>query len=466
MHVPAAQDLRLELGLQLIPAESFASEVFAGTGIIGAVSLGALLVVYRLLRRRLGAMCAIREALQAAALGERDTSLLAVAAQLGAEAVPWNALLAERQEMLRQLRAEQTRQALASRVAAKHDLDAAFDVMPQGLILVDENLRVRYANGAAAVFLQARRDEMNGAEVTRFVGQEEVVQHLRAIAAGTLRRRTSVEVEQKTATATTILRFTIRPSRREDSAAAMVMIEDITQQRVAAESRNNFVAQATHELRTPLTNIRLYVETAIDDGAKDPALRGNCLNVINQEARRLERIVGEMLSVAEIEAGSLKIKPGDVRADQLFADLKADFLPLASEKQIRLTFELPPKMPVLHADRDKLMVALHNVVGNALKYTPDGGQVTVTLATENGQMTVTVADTGIGISDEDAARIFERFYRAQDPRVDKITGSGLGLTLAREVARLHGGDINVQSQLNKGSTFTLTFPAVIKSEAA
>ena len=105
-----------------------------------------------------------------------------------------------------------------------------------------------------------------------------------------------------------------------------------------------------------------------------------------------------------------------------------------------------------------LAVALHNLVGNALKYTNTGGSVTIRVDANEQQLLVAVADTGIGISAEDAARIFERFYRASDKRVERITGTGLGLTIAREVARLHGGDMTVESQLDQGSTFTLTLP--------
>jgi signal transduction histidine kinase len=232
---------------------------------------------------------------------------------------------------------------------------------------------------------------------------------------------------------------------------------------VAEESRNAFVAHATHELRTPLTNIRLYLETAMEDGEADPAVRGKCLNVINQEARRLERIVGEMLSVSEIEAGSLRIKRDDVRLDVLFEDLKTDYQPQAEEKKIALTFNLPPKLPVINGDRDKILLAMHNLVGNALKYTPEGGTVTIDVKEDGKMLTFAVTDSGIGISQEDAERIFERFYRAKDTRVEKITGTGLGLTLAREVVRLHGGVVTVDSELNKGSTFTITLPAIAEA---
>jgi signal transduction histidine kinase len=244
----------------------------------------------------------------------------------------------------------------------------------------------------------------------------------------------------------------------------MVTIEDITQQKVAEEARHAFVAHTTHELRTPLTNIRLYVETAIDEGENNPSTRAKCLNVINGETRRLERIVGEMLSMAEIEAGSFKIKPDDVRIETLFDELKADYQQQAAEKRIDLQLKLPPKLPVIRGDRDKITLALHNLVGNALKYTPDGGKVTIGVEVDGKQVAVSVTDTGIGISPDDAEKIFERFYRAKDPRVAKITGSGLGLTLAREVIRMHGGDITVESQIDQGSTFTMTLP--FKAEAA
>jgi two-component system sensor histidine kinase VicK len=109
------------------------------------------------------------------------------------------------------------------------------------------------------------------------------------------------------------------------------------------------------------------------------------------------------------------------------------------------------------------MLALHNLVGNALKYTPEGGRVAINVEVSPKQILVSVADTGIGISPEDAERIFERFYRAKDPRVAKITGTGLGLTLAREVVRMHGGDITVESQIDQGSTFTMTLPAKVEA---
>jgi signal transduction histidine kinase len=464
LQIPGRGSARLELAAPVDYPIGVFLETQAGVGSIGAATLVSLLLVYRNMRWRLRAMGAIREALLALGRGEKSMAALAVGPDLGPEAAAWNDLLLEKDQLSTLVVVGRARDSVTDRRVNKGDLDAAFDAMSQGLVLINEKLEAKFVNGAAAVFLQARREEMLGSGVARFIKYEEVLKAVEGVASGTIRRRMTIEVQQQGGQdGAGVLRFSVRPVRREDSAAAMVIIEDVTQQRVADEARNSFIAQATHELRTPLTNIRLYVETAIEDGEANPAIRAKALNVINQEARRLENIVGEMLSVSEIEAGSFKLNRGDVRLDALFEELAADYEAQAKDKNLTLTMNLPPKLPAIKGDRDKINVALHNLVGNALKYTPAPGQVTVNVSIGKNMLTIEIADSGIGISEEDQKRIFDKFYRAKDPRVGRIVGTGLGLTLAREVMRLHGGEITVDSQMNKGSTFTLTLPISVEA---
>jgi PAS domain S-box-containing protein len=430
----------------------------AGTGVVGALALTALLGVYRRMRRRLRAMSAIRDALFAMANGQSDLGALRVSPAMGEEAVSWNSLLELQETQRRQLMADKARGLEGGR-RGSGDLAGACDAMSQGLVLVDERGFVKYANGAAGVYLGVRRDDALGRRLDDVIEDERVRASVRAVTAGQARQRETIEWRHEAESGPTVLRFSVRPVRREDSAGAVVLIEDVTQQRIADESRNAFVTQATHELRTPLTNIRLYVEEAVDSGDDDPALRAKCLNVINLESRRLERIVTDMLSVAEIEAGTMSLRTGDVRLDALFDDLRADYQAQAEEKGIELSFELPPKLPVIQADRDKIVLALHNLIGNALKYTDAGGRVSVSVSESAGRLAVSVSDTGVGISEADAERVFDKFYRAKDGRVASVTGTGLGLTLARDVVRLHGGDIELESELNKGSRFTIVLPS-------
>jgi PAS domain S-box-containing protein len=366
-------------------------------------------------------------------------------------------LLQENESLRKASVAERVKGTLGNRREGRSDLENAYDALSVGVIVVDGQARIKHANGAAAVMLQAKRDAVIGQDLTTLIEDQAVKEVIAAIVAGSGQRRT-MEVTRPQSAGGGVCRVHIRPLRREDDGGALVTLEDITQQRVADAARNSFVAQATHELRTPLTNMRLCLENALEDQDSDPQVIREHFNTLNQETRRLERMVGEMLSVAQIEAGSLTLKRDDVRMDKIFEELQADYKPQAAEKPLTLAFELPPKFPVLQGDRDKLMVTLHNLLGNALKYTPAGGKVTVAVRADASRLVIDISDTGIGISPEEQSRLFTKFCRARDPRVEKITGSGLGLALAREIARLHGGDVTVQSELDHGSTFTLTLP--------
>jgi signal transduction histidine kinase len=446
-------------------------------GIAGVtLSLMALLVQTAL--RTLRPMAAIQSALRSAAGGESAVGALAISPRWGPDAAGWNALIAEREALRRGLLERQGPIASIGVRGADTLAERACDAFPQGVLVLDSSLRIRYANGAAGVLLRRKRDSLPGRPVTELSLPDSVMDLLRAVAGAGPRRRGAVEVEQSEESERSFIRYAAtrlgpdgsaapsQPGGAPATAGALVVIEDLTQQRVADQARDSFVTHATHELRTPLTNIRLYVEMLQEDGESDPATRGKCINVINQETRRLERMVSDMLSVAEIEAGSMKLNADDVRLDALFDELAADYLPQAAEKEIKLNFDLSPKLPVIRGDRDKVMMTLHNLVGNALKYTPSGGTVTVKVDAGESSVVVRVQDTGIGIAPDEAQRIFEKFYRSKDKRVAKITGTGLGLALAREVARLHGGDVTVESQLDRGSTFTLTLPVAPLARAA
>jgi len=431
----------------------------AGIGGICVTALLALLVLYRRVRAGLRGICAVREALLAREHGQTTLEALEVNPEWGPEARAWNDMLGQEGARQKHVALEKTRETLQARVCGTDRLTVACDALSQGLILLEKNLRATYVNSAAALLLQAKREDMLSADITSFVKDERVVAAARAAAGnGAMQRRTIVEVQRNGETGGGVLRFIVRPVRRDDTGVAMIVVEDITQQRAAEEARHTFVAQATHELRTPLTNIRLYTEMALEEGQKDPAVLKNCLSIINQETFRLDRTVADILSIAEIEAGTMTVRRDDVRLEEIFPELQADYEAQARGKQVELEFRLPPKLPVLKGDREKIRSALHNLVGNALKYTPAGGQVRVAVKVDQDQLVVDVSDTGIGMTEEDRQHLFEKFYRAKDPRVAKVTGSGLGLAIAREVIRLHGGDIVVESELNRGSTFTLTLP--------
>ncbi|MBS0192250.1 MAG: ATP-binding protein [Phycisphaerales bacterium] len=425
---------------------------FAGIAVGALVAVGAASVV---IRRRGRPFTLVADALSAVASGERDLAALELADSTGGVGTAWN-------EFLRELARHRARERLES-VASGRVNDSAHDdlalklvdSMWHGVVFADEEMRIRYCNGAAAIFLGGTRESLAGTPIAECLKSSETGEGLLRLSDAKNRGRVVFECGVGEGDVRTVLRVS---ARSVAAGGYAILLEDVTQQRVADRSKNAFVEQATHELRTPLTNIRLYVEALIDNPNSEVATRSQHLNVVNQEVRRLERIVGDMLSVSEIEAGTLKLALHDVRLPSLFTDLEAEFAGPARAKNIALKFDLHPKLPTIVGDRDKLILAITNVIGNAIKYTPEGGTVRVSARPVDSDLVVEVADSGIGIRAEDIERVFERFYRAHDPRVEKIVGTGLGLALARDVLRLHGGDISVQSTPDRGSTFALKFP--------
>ena len=438
-------------------------EAQAGVGTIGASAMVALFFIYRHLRARVLALGMIRDVLLALEAGESTPAALALRDEFGPEAKAWNQLLTERERLEKELLTARVEDVLTSHASANHQLQEMCDAMRQGVILVDNTLRVTYANRVAAVFLCTTPDKIIGASIATFTSDRQLLDSVEAALCGGARSWKIVDLDKRGEDASGVLRFSVRPLHRYEWSAAIIVIDDVTQQCIADEARDEFITQVTHELRTPLTNIRLYAETAIEDGEKDPQRRAQCLNVITQEAMRLERVVADMLSVAEIEAGTLELKNDDVQLSTLVEELQSDYNNQAREKDITLELNLPPKLPTIRADRDKMALALRNVVDNAIKYTPQGGRVVVNVDVLDDTLTVDVIDNGIGIDEPDIGRIFETFYRAQDAKVADVVGSGLGLALAREIIRLHGGDIRVESEIDKGSMFSVTLPISAKA---
>ncbi|MFN4243038.1 MAG: sensor histidine kinase, partial [Tepidisphaerales bacterium] len=425
--------------------------------VVGSLAVAGLLLLYRRVARPMRTLGLIGSALADSQRCPDAISALRLDERHGPEAVAWNALL-------RRLEAEPSRAAAPATAGAApatpesdNDLEQVMNILPTGVLVLDRAARVCQANNMAALLLGGTRETVFGQTLPELLPSPDVDAIARMLGEGRLPRRT-IELKRAASGTEAVLRVTVRPLRRDDGGAALVLIDDVTQQRIADASRNLFIAQATHELRTPLTNMRLALEELTADDA--PALPDEAaphVNMLQTEVRRLERIVADMLAVAEIEAGSMKLTRGEIKLDRLLAELQQDHGPAAAKKNISFSVHLPPKLPTPVGDREKLAQALHNLVGNALKYTPAGGKVSLTVEeTPDHTLRFIVADTGIGISREDQAKLFNRFSRGSDPRVAHITGTGLGLALSREIARLHGGDITVESELDKGSVFTLT----------
>ena len=181
-------------------------------------------------------------------------------------------------------------------------------------------------------------------------------------------------------------------------------------------------------------------------------------NTINDEATRLARFVDELLNVSQMESGAMSLARHETDTQRLIEEVIEHVRPEIDRKQIDFERLLPPKLPKLNVDKDKVTAALVNLLGNATKYTPKDGRVRLRVESAPGEIRFHVDDSGIGIAEAELPRVFEKFFRSDDGRVREVTGTGLGLAFTQEVARLHGGKVTVHSELNKGTQFTLTLP--------
>jgi signal transduction histidine kinase len=244
----------------------------------------------------------------------------------------------------------------------------------------------------------------------------------------------------------------------------IVVLSDVSDQREAERMKDEFTALVSHELRTPLTSIIGYLELLREDAdgdgdGDDPAARQRAqfLAVVERNARRLLRLVGDLLFVAQVEAGRLSLDEGDVDLEAVARESVEAAAPRAERGGVELTLEAQP-VPHLRGDRDRIAQAVDNLVSNAIKFTPDGGRVTVRLLREGEMAVVEVADTGIGISQADLQRLFERFFRTKRATSAAIPGVGLGLTIAQAIVHGHDGQISVQSGEGDGTRFRIELP--------
>lgn len=245
----------------------------------------------------------------------------------------------------------------------------------------------------------------------------------------------------------------------------VTILRDVTREREVSEMKSNFVSGVSHELRTPLSSIKAYVEMLVDGEADDEETRREFYNIIQSEANRLSRLIDNILNISRIESGIQRVQREDVHLSKLMREAVEVLQPQARAKNITLREMPSPLHHTIYADKDMVYQAILNLVGNAIKYTPEGGRVTVDTQVEDihHQVTINVTDTGVGVPPDALPHLFEKFYRVNDHK--KIAkGTGLGLNLVKHIVEtVHHGRVSVTSQVGKGSTFSMCLPI---SEAA
>jgi two-component system phosphate regulon sensor histidine kinase PhoR len=356
---------------------------------------------------------------------------------------------------------------LAARLREKiHDLGheqakatAILDGMIEGVIAVDGRDIILLMNERArSMFgLDATRGEHKPfLEVIRNADLHEVFRESRTAGEGSVSHRElrlASPVERRVQVNAVPLRL------GADEVGVVMVLHDVTELRRLEQVRTEFVANVSHELRTPLTAIQGYLETLLTGALEERENARRFLDIVFRHTERLGRLLNDLTDLSNIELGRVSLKLAPTRLDEVVDTVLGIMGPKATGGRVTLESRVSTDLPTVLADRDRLVQIVINLVDNAIKYTPEGGRVTVHARQEaDGQVEVDVIDTGIGIPPADLPRITERFYRVDKARSRELGGTGLGLAIVKHLVFAHGGQLRIESAPGRGTTVRVTLP--------
>ncbi len=404
------------------------------------LSFAAALAVYRPIER-------VRKAAEHLARGDLEARVEAVGPdEVGDLAEAFNS-------MSGQLRAR-----MAEVEGRRREVATIMENISEGLLLLNPAGEVTLANRAAQKLLGRHAAELAGKPLWQFLHAPEVHELLASLTALEEPARARLDLGA-TAEARTV-EFVVTPlfEVNEGERRAVLLIIDVTEDRRMDQMRRDFVADVSHELKTPLTSIKAYAETLLDGADQDEEARRPFLEKILANSNRLTKLVSDILDISRLETGPKDDLRSRVDLNKLAARTVADYSDRAARKRVALAFDAAPGEVMAYINEEDMREAISNLVDNAVSYTPEGGSVRVTLRQSQGRIALEVADTGIGIPQDALPRVFERFFRVDRARSRALGGTGLGLSIVKHVALRHGGNVEAQSELGKGSTFRILLP--------
>jgi len=360
-------------------------------------------------------------------------------------------------------------------------LAAVLETMADGALITDEDGRVRLINPAAARLLGTDTEAALGRTLAEVARDYRIISLWQRCREQGTEQVEPVEMGRQGP----FFQIVVTPLQGGPSSACLVILQDLTRVRQLETVRRDFISNVSHELRTPLASLKALVETLRGGALEDAAAAPRFLDRMEAEVDAMTQIVQELLELSRIESGRAPLQMVAVPAEEIILPSVERLRPQAERAGLQLTVELPPDLPSVLADAERIRQAITNVLHNAIKFTPAGGRIAVRASLAKGDMgirrqgdkgtreqgdkeiatlplslspclLVSVEDTGVGIAEDDLPRIFERFYKAD--RARSGGGTGLGLSIARHIVEAHGGRIWAESVEGRGSTFYLTLP--------
>lgn len=347
-------------------------------------------------------------------------------------------------------------------VEEKEELEQIIESVYAGLLMVGRNGRIMQINRTAKEMLGLVDVDLNGRNYEEIIQTDRVREVLRESIFEDSEVATEIEIEGATGHEPRVFQTQSTPVRSEDGATigAVAIFNDITEIRSVERMKTAFVSTVSHELRTPLTSIKGFISTLLadTDGYYDPQTTREFYEIIDQECDRLTRLISDLLNVSRIEAGrALDLNPKPIELPKLIEKVVSVQRSYATNHE--LVVDGTDTLPEIIGDEDKVDQILTNLINNAIKYSPKGGTVTVRGKHDDEEkVLISVSDQGVGIPEEHLPKVFDRFHRVDNRDTREVGGTGIGLFLVKHLVEAHGGEIWVESEIGKGSTFNFTLP--------
>lgn len=342
----------------------------------------------------------------------------------------------------------------------KNRVETVLETLPEAVLILDETGEITFANQKLAAMFNVSADVILAQPPQQWCDNPDILQLLAKYkASGKARTFTDTirfSLEEATGRAIATRTYPLfSPKNPSEAIGTLIIFRDETQEALAKQARTDFVAHLSHELKSPLNVLGLYSESLSSEAGKSEEFRIEAANVISEEVDRLSSLITGLLSMTQIETGSLSPDRSLVRLRDVAQAAFEEAQHSARRSDISFELDVPKEMSPVFVDKDLIRIALTNLLSNAVKYNKEGGAVKLSVVETEDAIQVRVADEGIGISDEEAARIFEKFYRSPDERVQQIGGHGLGLALARQIIELHHGSLSLDHDRREGAEFII-----------
>ncbi|WP_088810432.1 MULTISPECIES: cell wall metabolism sensor histidine kinase WalK [Listeria] len=348
---------------------------------------------------------------------------------------------------------KRVQEAQAMTEGERRKLSSVLSYMTDGVIATDRRGKVILINSPAEKMLRVAHETANGQPLTEVLGIQD------EYAFEDLMDMTEPLTMDRSTAERYVLRANLSVIQRETGFVngVIAVLHDITDQEKVDQERRDFVSNVSHELRTPLTSMHSYLEALSDGAWEDKEVAPHFLEVTQNETERMIRLVNDLLKLSRMDGGREHLDKSFVNFTDFFNHI-IDRFEMMKKESIKFKRYIPRVPVIIEIDEDKVMQVLDNIISNANKYSPDGGQISFFLKKMDDKIEVSISDEGLGIPEADLDKVFDRFFRVDKARSREMGGTGLGLAIAREVIEAHGGRIWAESNKRKGTTVKFTLP--------